>query len=141
MVAAGVFLLARLAVLVQRASWLPEALVAIGLGSMAIGGFLAISRDDIKRLLAYSTIGQYGYGVVMLGIGGAAGAVGAGFYVMAHALAKSALFLTAGAVTEATGARRLSELGGLWRGVPLLAIASGIAAATLAALPLTIGFF
>lgn len=141
MVAAGVFLLARLAALVQRASWLPEALVAIGLGSMVVGGVLALSRDDLKRLLAYSTIGQYGYVVVMLGIGGGAGAVGAGFYVMAHGLAKSALFLTAGAVTEATGARRLSELGGLRRGAPLLAAASGLAAATLAALPLTIGFF
>jgi multicomponent Na+:H+ antiporter subunit A len=77
----------------------------------------------------------------MLGIGGTAGAVGASFYVIAHALAKSALFLTAGVVTEATGKKGLHELGGLWRAMPLLAAGSGAAAAGLAALPLTAGFF
>jgi multicomponent Na+:H+ antiporter subunit A len=61
--------------------------------------------------------------------------------VIAHAIAKSALFMTAGAVTMATGESRLSRLGGLRREMPLLALASGVAAATLAALPLTLGFF
>src|SRR5690606_24145607 len=65
----------------------------------------------------------------------------ASFYVFAHALAKSALFLTAGTVTEATGEDELARLGGLRRPLPLLAVASGIAAAGLAAFPLTIGFF
>jgi multicomponent Na+:H+ antiporter subunit A len=106
-----------------------------------VGGLLALSRDEMKRLLAYSTIGQYGYVVVMLGLGGTYGAIGAAFYVIAHALAKCALFLTAGAVTEATGRKQLSELGGLFRSMPTLGAASGVAAATLAALPLTVGFF
>jgi multicomponent Na+:H+ antiporter subunit A len=141
MVAAGVFLLSRLLPLIHRAAWVPEALIAVGLASMLIGGLIAIGRDDMKQILAYSTIGQYGYVVVMLGLGGASGAIGAAFYVIAHALAKCALFLTAGAVTEATERRRLSELGGLLRAMPLLGVASGIAAATLAAMPLTIGFF
>jgi multicomponent Na+:H+ antiporter subunit A len=141
MVAAGVFLLARILPMVHRSAWLPDALVAIGLASIALGGFIALGRDEMKRTLAYSTIGQYGYVVVMLGLGGSYGAIGAAFYVIAHGLAKCALFLTAGAVTEATGRKRLSELGGLWRELPALAISSGIAAATLAALPLTIGFF
>jgi multicomponent Na+:H+ antiporter subunit A len=61
--------------------------------------------------------------------------------VLAHALAKSALFMTSGAVTEATGAKALSEAGGLARAMPALAVGSGLAAAGLAALPLTIGFF
>ena len=77
----------------------------------------------------------------MLGVGGAAGAAAACFYVLAHALAKSALFMTSGAVTEATGAKHLSEVGGLARAMPVLAAGSGLAAAGLAALPLTIGFF
>ena len=141
MVAAGVFLLARLLPLVHRAAGVPDTLVILGLVSSGFGGVMALSRDDMKRLLAYSTIGQYGYVVTMLGLGGAYGAVGAGLYVLAHGLAKCALFLTAGAVTEATGHRRLSELGGLLRSLPGLAVASGIAAATLAALPLTIGYF
>jgi multicomponent Na+:H+ antiporter subunit A len=141
MVAAGVFLIARISPLVQRATWLPELLVLLGLASMAIGGLLAIGRDEMKRLLAYSTIAQYGYVVVMLGLGGRYGAIGAGFYVIAHGLAKCALFLTAGAVTEATGRKRLSEVGGLARELPVLAATSGVAAGALAALPLTIGFF
>jgi multicomponent Na+:H+ antiporter subunit A len=141
MVAAGVFLIARLLPLVQRAAWVPQAMVVVGFSSIAVGGLLAISRDDMKRVLAYSTIGQYGYVVVMLGIGGQYGAIGAAFYVIAHGLAKCALFLTAGAVTEATGRKTLSDNGGLFRQMPAVAIASGIAAATIAALPLSIGFF
>jgi multicomponent Na+:H+ antiporter subunit A len=79
--------------------------------------------------------------VLLLGIGGEDGLAAAMFYVLAHALIKSALFLTAGAVTEATNEKKLSRLGGLAGRLPALAIASGIAAAGLAALPLTIGFF
>lgn len=141
MVAAGVFLLERLLPLVHRAALLPQALVLIGLCSIVIGGTLALGKDDMKRVLAYSTIGQYGYVVVLLGLGGVYGAVGAAMYVLAHAAAKCALFLTAGAVTEATGTKNLSELGGLGRQLPLLAVTSGVAAAAIAALPGTMGFF
>ena len=141
MVAAGVFLLARLYPVLALSPRLLDLLVIAGFASIAVGGTLALLKDELKQLLAYSTIAQYGYVVVMLGIGGAEGVAGAAFYVVAHALAKSALFLTAGAVTEATGASNLSELGGLWRAQPLLAAGSGAAAAALAALPLTIGFF
>src|ERR687884_698722 len=77
----------------------------------------------------------------MYGLGGPYGGGSAAFYVIVHAIAKSALFLTAGAVTEATGEDRLSWLGGLRNPMPLLAAASGAAAATLTSLPLTVGFF
>jgi multicomponent Na+:H+ antiporter subunit A len=141
MVAAGVFLLARLYPLIARSELLLDSLVGIGFLSMGVGGVLALAKNELKPLLAYSTIAQYGYVVVMLGLGGTYGLAGAAFYVLAHALAKSALFLTAGAVTEATGEKSLARLGGLWRTMPLLAVGSGAAAAALAALPLTIGFF
>ncbi|MEW6636506.1 MAG: hydrogen gas-evolving membrane-bound hydrogenase subunit E, partial [Actinomycetota bacterium] len=141
MVAAGVLLLGRLYPLLQKSEVLLDALLVVGLLSMAVGGVLALTRDVLKQLLAYSTIAQYGYVVFMYGLGGEYGAAGAAFYVIAHALAKSALFLTAGAVTEATGQDRLGKLGGLQRTMPLLAVGSGAAAAALAALPLTIGFF
>jgi multicomponent Na+:H+ antiporter subunit A len=141
MVAAGVFLLSRVHPLLSRVPGLLDGLLVVGLVSMAVGGVLALSAHGLKRVLAYSTISQYGYVVAMLGIGGAAGAAGACFYVIAHAMAKSALFMTSGAVTEATGGRSLREVGGLARQMPLLAAGSGLAAAGLAALPLTIGFF
>jgi multicomponent Na+:H+ antiporter subunit A len=141
MVAAGVFLLSRLLPLIARSPGIPRALIAVGLLAMLVGGGLALARDRLKQVLAYSTVAQYGYVVVMLGVGGEAGAAGAAIYVIAHGLAKSALFLTAGAVTEATGEDRISRLGGLGRRMPALALASAVAAATLAGLPLTIGFF
>jgi multicomponent Na+:H+ antiporter subunit A len=141
MVAAGVFLLGRVYPLLQKSEFLLNALLVIGLASVGVGAVLALTQDKLKQILAYSTISQYGYVVFMYGLGGKYGATGASFYVIAHALAKSALFLTAGTVTEATGEDRLSRLGGLRKPLPLLAAASGAAAATLAAFPLTIGFF
>ncbi|MDP2710830.1 MAG: proton-conducting transporter membrane subunit [Solirubrobacteraceae bacterium] len=141
MVAAGVFLLSRIHPLLALNGDLLDALLVVGLASMAVGGMLALTAQGLKRVLAYSTISQYGYVVTMLGVGGSAGAAAACFYVLAHALAKSALFMTAGAVTEATGAKALPDLGGLARQMPLLAAGSGAAVAGIAALPLTIGFF
>lgn len=141
MVAAGVFLLSRIYPLLQTSPVLLDVLLGLGLLSMFVGSVFALTRDTLKGILAYSTIAQYGYVVVMLALGGSTGAAGASFYVVAHALVKSALFLTAGAVTEATEEDRLSRVGGLWRSMPTLAIGSGVVAAGLAGLPLTIGFF
>ncbi len=141
MVAAGVLLIGRVYPLIQKSDFLLNSLIVVGLASMAVGGILALTRDVLKQLLAYSTISQYGYVVFMYGLGGKYGAAGAAFYVIAHALSKSALFLTAGAVTEATGEKQLSKIGGVGKSLPLLAVGSGLAAAGLAAFPLTIGFF
>ena len=141
MVAAGVLLLGRAYPLLEKSQLLLDALLLVGLLSIVVGGVLALTRDVLKQLLACSTISQYGYVVFMYGLGGEYGAAGAAFYVISHALAKCALFLTSGAVTEATGEDRLSRLGGLRKPLPLLATASGAASAGLAALPLTIGFF
>ncbi|CAN5744315.1 proton-conducting transporter membrane subunit [soil metagenome] len=141
MVAAGVLLIGRVYPLLQKSDFLLGALTVIGAASIIVGGFIALTRDVLKQLLAYSTISQYGYVVFMFGMGGKYGAMGASFYVIAHALAKSALFLTAGAVTEATGENQLSRIGGVARRMPLLAASAGAAAAGLAALPLTIGYF
>ncbi len=141
MVAAGVLLIGRVYPLLQKSDALLTGFLVVGTASIAVGGILALTRDVLKQLLAYSTISQYGYVVFMFGLGGKYGAAGASLYVIAHALLKSALFLTAGAVTEATGEDKLSRLGGLARQMPVLAVSGGVAAAGLAAFPLTIGFF
>ena len=141
MVAAGVLVLGRVHPLLARSEAVLDGLLVVGTASIVVGGVLALGQDKLKQVLAYSTISQYGYVVFLYGIGGAAGAGAAGFYVLAHGVGKSALFMTAGAVTLATGEDRLSRLGGLGRRAPLLAVASGAAAANLAALPLTVGFF
>jgi len=141
MVAAGVLVLGRVHPLLALDPAVLDALLVVGFVSIGVGGVLALAQDELKQILAHSTISQYGYIVVLYGVGGADGAVAAALYVIAHAIAKSALFMTAGAVTEATGESRLSRLGGLARDLPVLAVASGIVAASLAALPLTLGFF
>jgi multicomponent Na+:H+ antiporter subunit A len=141
MVAAGVLVLGRVHPLLAESDVILDGLVVVGGTSIVIGGLLALGQDELKQILAHSTISQYGYVVVLYGIGGAKGAGAAALYVLTHAIAKSALFMTAGAVTVATGETRLSHLGGLGRAMPGLAVVSGLAAATLAALPLTLGFF
>ena len=141
MVAAGVFLLSRTYPLLEQSRLLLDGLLVVGALSMAVGGVLALTRDELKQVLANSTVAQYGYVTFMLGIGGASGVAAASFYVLAHALMKSALFLAAGAVAETTGETRLSRLGGLGRDRPLLAVGTALAAAGLGAAPLTAGFF
>lgn len=138
MVAAGVFLLGRMHPLLALDPRLLDALVVVGFASMMVGGVMALAQSEFKRLLAYSTIGQYGYVVVLLGLADTAGAA---LYVLVHAVFKCALFLTAGTVMEATGQDRLEQVGGLRRDLPWLAVGSGLATAGLVALPLTGGFF
>ncbi len=141
MVAAGVLVIGRVHPLLARSELVLDALLVIGAASVVVGGVLALRRDVLKQVLAYSTISQYGYMVMLYGIGGEAGNGAVAFYVLAHGVAKSALFMTAGAITMATGEDRLSRLGGLRRRMPVLAVAAGVASASLAALPLTMGFF
>ncbi|WP_434384955.1 hydrogen gas-evolving membrane-bound hydrogenase subunit E [Melittangium boletus] len=137
MVAAGVFVLQRFFPLLALEPRVLQALAWVGLGSMVMGSVFSLGSRRLKRVLAYSTIAQYGYVLVMVGLSGD----GAPFYVLAHGLCKAALFLTVGAVTEATGKDSLTDLGGLGRSQPWLAATSGVAAAGLAGLPLTVGFF
>ncbi len=141
MVAAGVLVIGRVHPLLARSEAVLDGLLVVGALSIVVGGLLALRRDVLKQVLAYSTISQYGYMVMLYGMGGAAANGAAAFYVLAHGVAKSALFMTAGAVTMATGEDRLSRLGGLGRRMPVLAVAAGVASASLAALPLSVGFF
>jgi multicomponent Na+:H+ antiporter subunit A len=141
LVAAGVFVLQRLRFLLQGAPEVLGALSWIGFLSIAVGGALALTADPLKRILAYSTIAQYGYALVLIAAGGSAGLAGGPLFLIAHGGAKAALFLTAGAVQNATRTERLSELGGLFGSMRLLGIAALVAAAGLAGLPLTIGYF
>lgn len=141
MVAAGVLVLGRVHPLLMHSRPVLTAVLVIGAASVVVGGISALGQDVLKQVLAYSTISQYGYVVMLYGIGGRLAAGAAAFYVLAHGVAKSALFMTAGAATMATGEDRLSRLGGLGRRRPVLAVAAALAAANLAGLPLTVGFF
>lgn len=140
LVALGVLLVLRLSPFLDGVLLWRAGLVAIGAGSMAVASVGALAAPRLKGLLAFSTIGQYGYLFWTAGVGGAAanGAVLAFF--VAHALAKSGLFLVAGAITHATDRADLAALGGLARRMPGWLVAAAMLAATAAGVPATVGF-
>ncbi|MCS7254083.1 MAG: proton-conducting transporter membrane subunit [Armatimonadota bacterium] len=103
--------------------------------SMVIGILMALVQDDIKRMLAYSSVSQIGYVVEGLGFGTYLGIYGGLFHLVNHTIVKALLFLAAGAVAHVTGTRRLSELGGLVHRMPVVAICFFIGALAIGGLP------
>ena len=140
--AIGVYVLARLAFNVFGIADNELSLLRwLGALSMIAGGLLAAGQSDIKRLFAYSSISQVGFIVLGFGLGTPLGIVGALYHLVNHALFKSLLFLNAGAVEYATGTRRLSELGGLNRALPVTGATSLIGSMSIAGLPPLNGFW
>lgn len=116
-------------------------LIAFGAVSMVLGGLLAYTQFDYKRLLAYSSISQIGYILVALGIGNFWGIAGALFHILAHALGKGTLFLASGSVERQAGTRNLEELKGLERTMPVTTWSHILASFSMAGLPPFAGFF
>jgi len=141
LVAAGVFVLTRLRFLVATSPEVLTGLAVVGFVSTFAGGAMALTRDGLKGILAYSTIAQFGYAVVLVALGGKYGTFGAPFFLVAHGVPKCALFMVAGCVTHMSGAKGLRDAAGVLRHHPPLAVAAGVAAAGLAGFPLTVGFF
>src|SRR4029079_6304861 len=93
MVGAGVLGLGRVHPLLALDQTVLDGLLVVGLVSIVVGGLLSHAQDELKQILAHSTISQYGYVVALYGIGGASGAGAAALYVVAHAIGKSAPFM------------------------------------------------
>jgi multicomponent Na+:H+ antiporter subunit A len=140
MVKAGIYLVARLAPgFAEVPGWRPVVL-GLGLATMLVGGYRALRQNDIKLLLAFGTVSQLGFLMVLVG-GGSRELAAAGLAMtLAHALFKSTLFLTVGVVDHATGTRDLRTLSGLGRRLPVLAVVGTLAAASMAGLPPLLGF-
>ena len=140
MVKAGVYLLARLNPSLGNTELWFWLLSGVGLWTMLTGAYLGFKQNDLKALLAYSTISQLGVFIAMIGqdISIAFKALVIG--VLAHALYKSALFMVVGIVDHETGTRDLRKLGGLWRAMPLTFSIATIAALSMAGLPPLFGF-
>jgi multicomponent Na+:H+ antiporter subunit D len=111
------------------------ALMVLGLGSALLGACLALVQDDLKRLLAYDTVSQVGVMTVGLASGSAGGVAGGVYHLINHALFKTLLFLCAGAIVHRTGKTSLTEMGGLARTWPGLAVAFGVGVASIAGVP------
>ncbi|MEU2349741.1 Na+/H+ antiporter subunit A [Modestobacter sp. NPDC049651] len=140
MVKAGVYLVARLAPgLSDVPGWRPL-LLGLGLATMLVGGWRALRQTDLKLLLAFGTVSQLGFLLVLVGAGSRELAAAGLAMTVAHALFKSTLFLSVGVVDHATGTRDLRRLSGLGRQLPVLATAATLAAASMAGLPPLLGF-
>lgn len=111
-----------------------------GLATMIYGGAMAMMQDDIKRVLAYSSISQMGY--ILFGIGSESvlGITGATFMYITHGLGKAILFMMAGSIILQTGTRSMSKLGGLAGRMPYTAVIAMIGALTIMGIPPTSGF-
>jgi formate hydrogenlyase subunit 3/multisubunit Na+/H+ antiporter MnhD subunit len=114
--------------------------VALGAFTMLLGILMALVQDDLKRLLAYSSVSQMGWVVVGIGLGTYLGCYGGLFHLLNHALYKALLFMAAGAVLYATGARRISELSGLAGKMPVTSACFLLGAMAISGVPPLNGF-
>jgi NADH-quinone oxidoreductase subunit L len=120
MVTAGVYMVARCSPLFAQSADAQYAVAAIGGITALLGGIIAITQTDLKRILAYSTISHLGYMFVALGVGTLAGVTAGMFHLMTHAFFKALLFLAAGSVMHAAGGViDIRRLGGLRRRLPV----------------------
>jgi NADH-quinone oxidoreductase subunit M len=111
-----------------------------GLATMIYGGAMAMMQDDIKRVLAYSSISQMGYILFGIGSDSTLGITGATLMYVSHGLGKAILFMMAGAIILQTGTRSMSKLGGLAGRMPYTAVIAMIGALTIMGIPPTSGF-
>jgi multicomponent Na+:H+ antiporter subunit D len=117
-----------------------ELLIWLGAAMAVYGVVYAVLENDARRLLAYHIISQVGYMVCGVGIGTALAINGATAHAFAHILYKALLFMGAGAVLQMTGVRKLSEMGGLYRTMPITLGLYMIGAFAISAVPLFSGF-
>ncbi len=138
MVVAGVYLVARLLPVFEVAGGAANVVLAVGLITALLAGMMALAQNDIKRVLAYSTVSQLGFMFVALGVG----AVGvAMFHLLTHAFFKACLFLGSGSVIHMTEEQDARRLGGLWWRMPVTASTFIISSVALAGIPPLSGFF
>ncbi|MFD2352848.1 proton-conducting transporter membrane subunit [Nonomuraea ferruginea] len=140
MVKAGVYLLARLGPAFGDATVWRAVAVPLGALTMLLGGWRALRETDLKRLLAYGTVGQLGFLIVLFGAGTGATALAGVAMLLGHALFKATLFLVVGVVDRAAGRRDLRGLSGLGRSMPWTCAAAVLAGASMVGLPPLVGF-
>lgn len=139
MVTAGIYMIARSNVLYSLAPATQAVIAVIGLCTAILAASIAIQQNDIKKVLAYSTVSQLGYMFLGLGVGAYTGAV---FHVMTHAFFKALLFLGAGSVIHAMGGEQdIRKMGGLKKFMPITSITFLIGCLAIAGIFPFAGFF
>ena len=141
MVNAGVFLMLRMYPMItlpQLSGSLTDVILAVGLLSALVGGACALAADDIKRVLAYSTISQLGLMFAAIGLGSLTAAA---YQMISQGLFKSLAFLAAGSVITALGTREMDSMGGLARRLKFTYVGFLIAILAMSGLPPLVGFW
>jgi multicomponent K+:H+ antiporter subunit A len=140
MVKAGVFLLARLSPALSGSTEWFWILGAAGMITLVLGAYFAMFQQDLKGLLAYSTISHLGLITTLLSLGSPLATVAAIFHMLNHATFKASLFMAAGIIDHETGTRDMRRLSGLARYMPITASLAMVASAAMAGVPLLNGF-
>jgi NADH-quinone oxidoreductase subunit L len=139
MVTAGVYMIGRNAVLFSHAPFTLEVVAIVGVITALFAGTIGLVQNDIKRVLAYSTVSQLGYMFLAMGVGAFAGGI---FHLYTHAFFKALLFLGSGAVIHALGGEQdLRKMGGLRKKLPVTFYTFLIGTIAIAGLPPLAGFF
>ncbi|WP_131795743.1 NADH-quinone oxidoreductase subunit L [Fluoribacter gormanii] len=139
MVTAGVFMIARISPLIEFSTTALSVVLVIGATGALFTGILALTMNDIKRVVAYSTLSQLGY--MMVGMGASAYSAGM-FHLLTHACFKALLFLGAGSVIIGMHHEQdMRKMGGLWKKMPITYITFVIGSLALCAIPPLAGFY
>lgn len=139
MVTAGIFMVARMSPLFELSDGALSFVLVIGATTALFMGFLGIVQNDIKRVVAYSTLSQLGYMTVALGVSAYSAAV---FHLMTHAFFKALLFLGAGSVIMGMHHDQdMRNMGGLWKYMPITWITSLVGSLALIGFPFLSGFY
>ena len=139
MVTAGVFMVARMSPLFEHAPFALEVVAVIGATTAFFGATVGTTQNDIKRVIAYSTVSQLGYMFFAIGVSAYSAAI---FHVMTHAFFKALLFLGAGSVIHAmSGEQDMRRMGGIWRMIPLTWAIMWIGSLALAGIPFFAGYY
>ncbi len=141
MVNAGVFLMVRMLPLFELQQALLTIVLVVGLISALVGGVCAFGAEDLKRVLAYSTISQLGIMFAAVGIGSIHSDLAATYQMVSQGLFKALAFLAAGSVITAVGTREMGEMGGLWRKMKYTYVGFLLSMLAMSGLPPLIGFW
>ncbi len=138
MVAAGAYMVARLYQLFSFSQLTLLIIAVVGIITAIMAGLLALVQNDIKRILAYSTMSQLGYMMLGLGMGNMPAGI---FHLLSHGFFKALLFMSAGCVIHHLETNDIWEMGGLWRRMPIASFTFLIGMLSLAGIPPLVGYF
>lgn len=139
MVTAGVYMIARMHFLYTLSPVAMQTVAVVGMSTAFFAGLIALAQDDIKKVLAYSTVSQLGYMIFGVGVGAFGAAV---FHLMTHAFFKACLFLGSGSVIHAMhGEQNIWKMGGLRRKMPITFYTFGVSVLAISGIAPFAGFF